>query len=137
MKAFSHRFISPLTRCYVLPRELYPLMKTKYVVSTQISILFQWQSLLQFSHPYLVYCWTCSCPEYSWNTAPTINHYISFHPSIYRASAYIPFRKTKFFVGSNWSNNRIIPDPIDITNFAKKAIKVLWFVLNLDRKLCE
>jgi hypothetical protein len=45
----NHRFISLVPPCYIVPRELYPLPKTKCVVPTQISILFQWQSLLQLS----------------------------------------------------------------------------------------
>jgi hypothetical protein len=79
MKAFSHRFISLVPRCYILPHELYPLMKTKYVVPTQISILIQWQSLLQLSHPSLLYCWTCYCPQYNSSTAPwTFNNHSSY-----------------------------------------------------------
>jgi hypothetical protein len=79
MKAFSHRFISLVPRCYILPHELYPLMKTKYVVLTQISILIQWHPLLQLSHPSLLYCWTCYCPQYNSNTAPwTFNNHSSY-----------------------------------------------------------
>jgi hypothetical protein len=137
----NHRFISLVPPCYIIPRELYPLPKTKCVVPTQISILFQWQLLLQLSPPYLVSCWTCSCLGYNWDTAlwgTTINHHISFLPSIYRTSAYIPLRKTKFsiFVGSNWPNNRIIRDTICVTGFSNKAIQVLRCFLNLDRRLC-
>jgi hypothetical protein len=52
------------------------LQKTKISSSTPIFILFKWQSnavdsvdqFLTFLYIVGIYCWSCSRPEYSWNT---------------------------------------------------------------------
>jgi hypothetical protein len=55
---------------------LYPLLKTKLFVPTQISLYFQWQSKADArvgpslpSYLDFIYCWNCSRPENSWNIA--------------------------------------------------------------------